>query len=246
MRLCRVILNVRAPQELARFYETHLGMGAARDGDVWRVGYGGASASIELRPATSGSTYVHASTDRYWKIGVTLPNVDLAYSQLRSAGVPVSVPTQFRDIGYLCHLSDPEGFQVELLQHTFRDNRPAGAGDAGEPLGGGARIGQVTLRVTDIEAALSKYRGQLGMRLLSVQDVPDPGFTLYFLAFTAESPPNPALDSVDNREWLWRRPYTTLELQHVPSRSLSDIATDNRPGFVGIVVGDSTTERLIG
>jgi hypothetical protein len=53
------------------------------------------------------------------------------------------------------------------------------------------------------------------MQLLSVQPVDGRDFTLYFLAHAGESPPDPDLEAVGNRPWLWQRPYTTLELQHV-------------------------------
>ncbi|MBS35895.1 MAG: hypothetical protein CMO26_08220 [Thiotrichales bacterium] len=39
-------------------------------------------------------------------------------------------------------------------------------------------------------------------------------FTLYFLGSKRESPPHASLEDVDNREWLWRRPYITLALRH--------------------------------
>ena len=55
------------------------------------------------------------------------------------------------------------------------------------------------------------------MKLLSVQDVSEYGFCLYFLGFTTDTPPEPVdLHSVANREWLWQRPYTTLEVQYKP------------------------------
>ena len=55
------------------------------------------------------------------------------------------------------------------------------------------------------------------MKLLSIQDISAYGFCLYFLAFTSETPPVPTeLESVENREWLWQRPFTTLEIQHRP------------------------------
>ena len=53
----------------------------------------------------------------------------------------------------------------------------------------------------------------------SVQDISAYGFVLYFLAFTSEDPPCPYdLASVRNREWLWQRPYTTLEIQCRPGQ----------------------------
>ena len=58
------------------------------------------------------------------------------------------------------------------------------------------------------------------MKLLSIQQVEAYGFTLYFLAFTDETPPNEDLNSIEIREWLWQRPYTTIELQHIPDAKL--------------------------
>ena len=51
------------------------------------------------------------------------------------------------------------------------------------------------------------------MKLLSIQDIAPYGFCLYFLGFTDDIPPSDDLHDVSNREWLWQRPYTTLEIQ---------------------------------
>ncbi len=240
MKLARVVLRVRSPDALARFYTERLGMSARRENHAVILGYGAGDAEVELRQATSDRRYAHAPTDRYWKIGITLPNVDIAHAQLRHAGVAVSNPVQFNDIGYMCHLSDPEGFSIELLQHAFIANRGEGDGDPEKALGGGARIGQITLRVSDRQNALAFYRDRLGMRLLSIQPVEGFGFTLYFLAFADETPPNPELTAVENREWLWRRPYTTLELQHFDDRNAAfRFPGDDDPGFDGVVISGS-------
>ena len=87
-------------------------------------------------------------------------------------------------------------------------------------LGQTCLIGQITLRCSNIEKSLEFYQEILGMKLLSIQQVEAYGFTLYFLAFTDETPPNEDLNSIEIREWLWQRPYTTLELQHVPGTKL--------------------------
>ncbi len=60
---------------------------------------------------------------------------------------------------------------------------------------------------------------------------------MYFLAYTDEEPPHPDIESVDNREWLWQRPYTMLELQHIwGTESQTDFAYRVGPetGFVGV------------
>ncbi len=211
-KLSGVRLSTTDPAALAEFYTSHLGMSAHPDGSDIRLGYGGQGADIVLSP--NGEAYTPARSGRYWKIGITLPNVDIAHTQLTNAGISVNAPRQFGKIGYMCHLSDPAGFQIELLQHDFQPNRPDNAGDPNAPLGGGAQMGQITLRCTAIEPALTLYKS-LGMTLLSVQPLPDYGFDLYFFAFTDEIPPNSDLKSIGNREWLWKRPYTTLELQHL-------------------------------
>ena len=215
MELSSVILRVNSPERLARFYTGTLGMTEQVKDDGRHLSYADKDAALILRQAGTGGTYRDSPDDRYWKIGITLPNVDIAYHQLGRAGIDVSEPRQFQDIGYMCHLRDPDGFSIELLQHHFENNRPPDAGTPKLPLGGGARIGQITLRTTDIAADLALYRDQLGMRLLSVQPVETHGFTLYFLAMTEEVPPLDDLNAIGNREWLWQRPYTTLEFQHL-------------------------------
>lgn len=149
MQLANVILRVRSPETLARFYVEQLGMTMRQQGDDNAVllGYTGSEgASIQLcRAESRQSVYEHKGTDYYWKIGITLPNVDTAYKKLCTA-LRISQPCQFQDIGYMCHLQDPEGFNIELLQHTFEGNRGAQSEcDEVTPFSG-ARVGQITLR----------------------------------------------------------------------------------------------------
>ncbi|WP_170383929.1 VOC family protein [Ruegeria atlantica] len=211
MRLSAVLLRVADPERLAAFYADILDMTLHVQGRNRRLGYKGQDADLLLMPGGGG--YKHDGGQRYWKIGITLPDVDLAAAYLRRKGVDVSTPKQFLDIGYMCHLKDPAGFVIELLQHDFQGNRPENAADPAAPFAG-ACIGQITLRTGDIAAEDAFWRAQ-GMRLLSVQDVAQYGFDLHFYAFTDEKPPNADLWSVENREWLWKRPYTTLEFQHL-------------------------------
>ncbi|WP_108879864.1 VOC family protein [Anderseniella sp. Alg231-50] len=238
-RLAGVALNVASPEQLAAFYTRHLGMAVDRSGEFLRLGYGGPGAGLELRPASSPDPYVHDGSDEYWKIGITLPDVDMAFEQLSRAGVAVTQPRQFLDIGYMCHLTDPDGFQIELLQHTFEGRPRTSPGNPDLPLGGGAQIGQITLRVANLDNALALYQRSMGMRLLSKQVVAGRGFTLYFLAFTGETPPNGDIEAVEDRPWLWQRPYTTLELQHLtePERPVRPAAS-GRAGYAGLLIED--------
>lgn len=248
MHLARAVLRVRSPERLARFYIEHFGMKRRDEGEMVVLGFGGEDAAIALCPADMGKAYEHQRTDRYWKIGITLSNVDSAHAALSASGIAITEPRQFGEIGYMCHLQDPEGFSIELLQHRFKGNVAESAGDPALPFGLNARIGQITLRVADLEAALKVYRDRLGMVLLSIQPLPEYGFTLYFLAFTDERPPHDDLKAVGNREWLWQRPYTTLELQHFSEPIAAfDLPADGMPGFAGLVIteaGDQAGDLL--
>lgn len=212
-------LRVASIEAATEFYVRHCGMTARSTDRGVRVGYDGPDADLLL--IERREQIPPGPNERYWKIGITLPNVDIAAAQLRTAGFDVSEPGQFRDIGYMCHLGDPNGLAIELLQHDFRDNRPDTAGDPGLPLGGGGRVGQITLRTNDIGEELVFYEG-LGMSVLSMMPVPALKFDLHFLAFTQETPPDTNLDAIANREWLWKRPYTTLEFKHLAGKVVLD------------------------
>ncbi|WP_050604921.1 VOC family protein [Ruegeria sp. 6PALISEP08] len=227
MRMSALRLRVGDPDRLAAFYRDMLGMSVRSEGLSHRVGYEGQDADLLLLPGGGG--YTHDRGQRYWKIGITVPDVDLAVAHLRACDVPVSAPNQFLDIGYMCHLADPEGFVIELLQQDFEGNRPPQAADPDAPFAQ-ARIGQITLRTGDIASEDSFWRAQ-GMSLLSMQEVAPNGFDLHFYAFTPETPPNPDLWAVENREWLWKRPYTTLEFQHVAGAQFAPV-----PDYQGIEI----------
>ncbi|MGJ8629335.1 MAG: hypothetical protein ACSHXB_20470 [Sulfitobacter sp.] len=170
-----------------------------------------------------------------------LPDVDYAFAALTKKGINVSDPHQFRDIGYLPHLSDPEGFQIELLQHRFESNHIAETVDPSFPLGG-ARFGLITLRTVDIDAAIDLCRNTLGMKQLSVQPVESYAFTLHFFANTDDTPPNADLSAVENREWVYQRPYTILELQHLHDANHMTVTSKDAPGYGGLVLRNSGTE----
>ena len=215
--LSATILRVRNIDRSIAFYRDLLGMiemsGSGAGTGIAQLSYGGAS-GLELRRGGGEGVFGAAADDGYWKVGITLADVEVARAQLIASGVVVSEARQFLDIGYLCHLSDPDGYVIELLQHRFAENHVPIDPDPEFPLGQSATLGQVTLRVRDIDASLAFYQNRLGLTLLSRQEVADHRFTLYFLAATDEKPPQPDIDAVGNREWLWQRPYTTLELQH--------------------------------
>ena len=229
---------------LIEWYCNRLGM-SEKELIHW-VGYQNApqSAVVEFRSSLKQSTppkyyKPQPSSDIYWKIGLSLADVDTAYSKLLRQDVEVTSPRQFRDIGYMCHFNDPFGFLLELLQHDFQSNFSSERVQASlEPnlaLGQRAHIGQITLRVSDINRSLQFYQSTLGMKLLSIQSIPNM-FNLYFLACTDERPPSDDVKAVEIREWLWKRPYTTLELQHYPGtdRKYNTADLNHESGFTAL------------
>jgi catechol 2,3-dioxygenase-like lactoylglutathione lyase family enzyme len=264
LRIARSILRIGDPERSLAFYTGALGMTLVqRDEEageaVFRLAYPSAQApapaELELRhrPAPrpkSGPASSHGGKSSYWKIGITLADVDRARARLCERGVRVSEPAQFEDIGYLCHLADPDGYDIELLQHRFAANyQPVPLRDD-LALGSTATLGQVSLRVKNATAALRFYVERVGLTLLSRQPVPRHRFTLYFLSACPEPPPDPDLEAVANREWLWQRPYTTLELQHrwgAEADAAPWARLDEKTlGFAGVVVecGERPPETL--
>lgn len=232
-RLSSLTLNGSNPEQLSEFYCDVLGMNRL-DNEGVAMGYGGQGAALALTSSTDTAQYQHRPNDRYWKIAITLPDLDLACQQLAARGVQASRPSQFRDIGYMSHLTDPEGHIIELIQHSFADSPRTGDGDPALPLGGGAQFGLITLRTSDIDAELSFCRETLGMRYLCRQTASDIGFDLYFLASTQENPPDPDPNAFVNREWLYRRPYTVLEFQHRLDGSEIEVCRQSANGAVSV------------
>ena len=81
------------------------------------------------------------------------------------------------------------------------------------------------------------------MKPLSIQSVQPHGFTLYFFAFTDDDPPNPQLEAIENRTWVYRRPYTVLEIQHVAALEPEREPANAQVGYVGTML--SGCGRLI-
>lgn len=214
----RIILRCRDPEAQRAFYCSVLGMDRMREGVV---GFQGEDAVLDF--VAGAESYRPTPDDLYWKITLAVPNLDLACAQLRDKGVPVGVPEQFGDIGYLAHLKDPEGFTIELIAHEFR-GRQSEQEVHPDRFGGGPVLNLLTLRAGALDEVVRNCSA-LGMKRLAIMPVERFGFTLHFYAFTQETPPSPDPQALENRPWVYQRPYTLLEIQHRPS-----LAGVHRPG----------------
>ncbi|WP_371169733.1 VOC family protein [Aliiroseovarius sp. 2305UL8-7] len=227
-KLDRLTLRTADPARLTEFYRDILGM---RELGPSHFTYSDAEMSVFFEQAQTGD-YTPAADDLYWKIAISVPDLDLAYDQLRAKGVDVPPPRQFRDVGYLTNFTDPDGFGIELIQHGFQGETSPVPTDP-SLLGGGPCLNLLTLRHHDIASVERLCADQLGMRPLSVQPVEPYGFTLYFYAFTDEVPPDHDLTAIANRGWTYRRPYTVLEVQHVHAGHAIQHADPSKPGYFG-------------
>ncbi|MEM6986027.1 MAG: VOC family protein [Pseudomonadota bacterium] len=202
----------------------------------------GPDALLELVHSPRAATHPRSADDAlplgYWKIGIALADVDRARAALVARGVEVTSAQQFADIGYLCHLKDPDGYSIELIQHTFGPRVVPSVVAEDQALGVQPTLAHITLRVADAARSLAFYTEQLGMHLVARQDVRTHGFSLYFLACQTELPPVDDWADRRHREWLWQRPYSLLELQHVwhPERACARYATGPDTGFLGLVL----------
>lgn len=192
-----------------RFYRDILGFSVAEAGGALTCSLRhGAEVRFEQ---ANVAPHEASKSSRYWKIGLTMPDLDRAVAHLDREGWAVSRPRQFLDIGYMCHLSDPSGLPIELLQQGF-EGRSA-PGPDGHDIGAQATLAHLTLRAETRQASEREWGEGADMTLLSVQPVPSHGFSLYFYAKADDAPPDRDLTAVANREWLWRRPYTLIEVQ---------------------------------
>lgn len=243
MRIARLCLRVQNFTKLSDFYCNLLGMHPFDGAPTPLLGYKATECLLELQEGNY-APLKQQDNHFYWKIGITLPHLDKAIAYLQAHEYPVSKPKQFRDIGYMSHLHDPEGFTIELLQQSFKGHEKPITNDQ-HPIGGQATLAHITLRITDLETAKAFCEQELQMRLISVQPVSDLGFTLYFYTGSNEHPPTPNLKAPENREWLWARPYTLLELQHLETKDMAIIKPDQTTtGFESVAIAKQNSKDL--
>lgn len=223
-------LYVNEPQIHKQFYIDILEMHELANG---RVGY--SEEQMGIRFVQSQGDYEHRQADLYWKFAIAVPDLDLAYRQLIAKGIDVTAPRQFRDVGYLTKIITPEGFVIELIQHVFEGESSLVVSNCSR-LGGGPSVNLLTLRCHDINQVDDFCINKLGMQPLSVQSVEPYGFTLYFYAFTEESPPDSDLNAVVNRSWVYQRPYTVLEVQHLHNTNVIKQPQKNDVGYGGAII----------
>lgn len=232
-KLATIRLRVLNPDAQKKFYKVILGMRERSDGTM---GYAEEEAGLLFLKAKT----VHQASDDslYWKISISVPNIDLAYQQLTDRGIKVTEPRQIGTIAYLAHFSDPEGFAIELLDHWFQGDRPASAATCDTTkLGGGPHLNLLTLRSHSVPAIETAAVRQMGMTPLSIVPAPERGFTLYFYGYETVAPPvSDDLTAVANRTLVYQRPYTVLEVLVPNAKDQDSKPMVHSEGYAGALV----------
>ena len=183
----------------------------------------------------------------YWKFSISIKDVNIAREKLIEQGVEVTTPFQVPNVAYLCHFKDPDGYSLELIQHKFEQNHIPKVENPNYKLGNKAILSLITYRVKNIEQSLEFYTNTLNMKLFSKMDVSQRGFDLYFLGYTQDKLPNENIEAIENREWLWQRDFTMIELQHIHKNSQDKnfyYEVGKTSGFDNITILDNYEKTL--
>lgn len=183
----------------------------------------------------------------YWKIGITMYDVNAALKKMQEYGLKDDQPgEQFLDVGLLKHLVDPSGYTIELLQESFEANlvkiveseEKKKLSVLDQPSEKPPHLGQITIRSSDIEKSKAFYTDVLGMKLVCIEDLtPKYPFVLYFFGYTEEKPPKDDLNDVANREWLYSRGFCQIEIQVYPNKDKSKKYITNDENELGLKLG---------
>lgn len=231
MRISAHRLYISNPAQSLDFYQRILGMVLVKQtshgsNTIYRLAFAGTTqAELELvyHPAAPFTVAPQPNrTHGYWKFAISVDDLAQARAQLKAKGVNIGESFNVAGLAYLCHLTDPDGYCIELIQKTLFESAPLAASLAGakppSPL-----FNLSTLRVKSAANSIAFYQS-IGMRLIYTYRSQARGMALFFLISEDDyhalvEHPAPQIE-----EKLWQFPTTVLELQQLDE-------TDNIPDF---------------
>jgi glyoxylase I family protein len=117
--------KARQPDELSRWYSTHLGVDPVPQsygGTVWRQEPG----PTVLAPMPTDSENF-GDAQNSWSLNFRVSDLDAMVTQLRNADIAVEVDPETYPNGRFATLRDPEGNVLQLWQPARNDPGPAPA-----------------------------------------------------------------------------------------------------------------------
>ncbi|MCK8521532.1 hypothetical protein M0D21_08130 [Aquimarina sp. D1M17] len=215
MKLQSFTLQIFDPKQTLPFYIDVLGYTLLKEATIddstyFDLGFKNTNFFIQLKytPQLEKRVYQEAAIHNYWKYSLFVDDIQKAYRNVQKHNFPIGEPYQFDDIGYLSHTEDTEHHKVEYIQKTFRQNTPV---QTEEP----TALGLLTIRTKDPVKTIKLYEDILGMKLFVRMYVNrGKGFTLYFLGDQDLEAPNPDIDAIENREWMYQQSHLFIEIQH--------------------------------
>lgn len=221
MKLQSFTLQITAPEKTLSFYTNVLGFSLKNEFSIGDVTYYNLYLKdtlfylqLKYTPSLKKLNYQQMPTDNYWKYSLFVDDIQKVYQELGQQNYIINEPYQFGDIGYLAHTTDVENHQIEFIQKTFKQNTPASI-LTNSFKEASTVLGLLTIRTKDPVKSIAFYEEILGMKLFVRMYVNrGKGFTLYFLGDKTLTPPNPDIDAIENREWMYQQRHLFIEIQY--------------------------------
>lgn len=218
MKLHSFTLQIFEPKRILSFYIHVLGFKllneySENESTYYELGFANIHFYLQLKytPTLEKITYKEKVTDNYWKYSIFVNDIQRVYKKLKEKEVTIGKPFQFGDIGYLSHTVDLENHQIEFIQKTFKQNTP----NSNNSLLEKPELGLITIRTKDPIKSIKFFEVILDLKLFVRMYVDrGKGFTLYFLGNKNLQVPNPDIDAIENREWMYQQNHLFIEIQH--------------------------------
>lgn len=249
-------LLTNQPQASLDFYQNLLGMQVinsfdSQDGKHYQLSFEEVAINAERKQAllelidiseTEQAEQLNiapqpSQTEGYWKFSIAVNDLEATREDLINKGLS-QIGECFQvsptgELAYLCHLQDPNGYCIELIQKTLKSN-PIQQSDS-------PTLNLSTIRVKNAEKSIQYYE-KLGMSLIYTFRADMRGMSLYFLIDKAHQPVLDAIPANTIEEKMWQFPHTILELQQFDGTADNEdfaYRVNNKPqgiktGFVGL------------
>lgn len=250
MKLRSFTLQIYNPEETLNFYKNVLGFSLVNEfteGSItyYDLGFNNPEYYIRLKynSETQNTLYQEKSIHNYWKYSLFVDNIQEAYQNIVDHNCKIGEPFQFGEIGYLSHTVDTENHKIEYIQKTFKQNKEIATKER-------TALGLLTIRTKDPIKIIKLYEEVLDMKLFVRMYVQrEKGFTLYFLGDKNLQAPNPDIDAIENREWMYQQSHLFIEIQHFWNSEYDDfkLESTNQTGLQTINFSgnlDNLQERL--